>query len=138
VFVTTIADAIATGAPGPVLHARALEFARGSVVEDTLKASLDGLPVSDGDDMGWVRIALQHAFFHLARSTSFEAALVQTVVKGGDTDTNAAIAGALLGATLGVQAIPARWVTAVSECLPARPAEYRCTDLDEVAAALLR
>ncbi|MFT3710682.1 MAG: ADP-ribosylglycohydrolase family protein [Archangium sp.] len=137
VFVTTIADAIVTGASGTVLHARALEFARGSPVEDTLHASLDGLPASDGDNQGWVLIALQHAFFHLARSTDFEAAMVQTVVKGGDTDTNAAIAGALLGATLGFDAIPRRWVTTVRDCLPQRPVEYRCGDLDELASALL-
>ena len=140
VFVTTIADAIETGAPGRELHARALDFARGSAVEDTLRASLDVLPVSDGDHQGWVRVALQHAFFHLARANGpadFERALVQTVMKGGDTDTNAAIAGALLGATLGVQAVPTRWVMSVRDCLPQRPVEYRCADLDELARALL-
>lgn len=138
VFVTTIADAIVTGASGPELHARAMEFARGSPVEDTLLASLNELPVSDGANQGWVRIALQHAFFHLAHAKSFEPALIQTVVKGGDADTNAAITGALLGATLGVQSIPARWIETVRDCLPQRPVEYRCSDLDELARALLR
>lgn len=149
VFVTTIADAIATGASGVELHARALEFARGTPVEDTLRASLNELPVSDGESQGWVRIALQHAFFHLAHArgfspatpsakTDFEAALIQTVVKGGDTDTNGAITGALLGATLGVQAIPSRWIATVRDCLPERPVEYRCSDLDALARDLLK
>ena len=44
--------------------------------------------------MGWVLIALQNAFFCLAHH-AFEEALVDTVGRGGDTDTNAAIAGAL-------------------------------------------
>jgi ADP-ribosyl-[dinitrogen reductase] hydrolase len=136
VFVTTIADAIETGASGPTLFARALEFAKGSLVEDTLLAAQKELPISDGDNMGWVRLALQHAFFHLLHTTDFEAGLIQTVVKGGDTDTNAAIVGALLGATLGELAIPKRWRDTVRDCLPQRPPEYRCADLSELADTL--
>ena len=137
VFVTTIADAIATGLPGEELYARALQFAAGSPVSETLQAAALGLPESDGEHQGWVRIALQHAFFHLKRSTDFEAALIQTVCLGGDTDTNAAIAGALLGATLGEAAIPQRWRQTVRDCLPRRLPEYRCTDLSELATALM-
>ena len=54
-----------------------------------------------------------------------------------DTDTNAAIAGALLGATLGEDSIPLRWRQTVHACLPQRPVEYRCADLSELAAALI-
>jgi ADP-ribosylglycohydrolase len=39
-----------------------------------------------------------------------EDALVDVVRLGGDTDTNAAIAGGLLGLRDGAAAIPARWV----------------------------
>lgn len=139
VFVTTIAEAIATGLAGPELYARAVKFAAEtqSPVHDTLLAAGEGLPLSDGENQGWVRIALQHAFFHLKHSTDVEAALVQTVFTGGDTDTNAAIAGALLGATLGESAIPRRWRETVRDCLPQRPVEYRCTDLDQLAETLL-
>ena len=84
-----------------------------------------------------MRIALQHAFFHLKTSTDFEKALIATVTRGGDTDTNAAIAGALLGATLGVEAIPPRWRETVRDCLPQRPVEYRCADLSGLAAMLI-
>lgn len=137
VFVTTIADAITTGLPGEELYARALTFAVDSPVRDTLEQAARWLPESDGESQGWVRIALQHAFFHLKHSTDFEVALVDTVKHGGDTDTNAAITGALLGATLGVAAIPARWRETVRDCLPQRPVEYRCNDLDQLAEALL-
>ena len=51
---------------------------------------------------GWVLFALQNAFFHLRRDATVEDALVATVGKGGDTDTNAAIAGALLGPAYGL------------------------------------
>ena len=131
VFVTTIADAIRGETE---LYARALAFAAGTPIIDDLR--VDALPVSDGDNQGWVRIALQHAFFHLRRGTPFEEALVTTVSHGGDTDTNAAIVGALLGAAQGVNAIPLRWRETVRDCLPQRPVEYRCSDLDELALAL--
>ena len=66
----------------------------------------------------WVRIALQNAFCHLRRGATVEDGLVATVGKGGDTDTNAAIAGALLGAADGLGAIPPRWVMPVQACRP--------------------
>lgn len=136
VFVTTIADAVENGLPGPVLFARARVFAEGSPVAETLDAAAAALPISDGENQGWVRIALQHAFFHLKNSSNFETALIQTVVKGGDADTNGAITGALLGATLGAASIPERWRETVRACASPRPLEYHCADLDELAVAL--
>lgn len=141
VYVTTIADALTSGANGGVLYERALDFARTHAPEvlDTLEDAADGLPVSDDEhNQGWVRIALQHAFFHLKHATDFETALVQTVVKGGDTDTNGCITGALLGAALGAEAIPARWKKTVADCRSPRPARYGCADLDALTDALLR
>jgi ADP-ribosylglycohydrolase len=133
VFVTTIADALA-GATD--LYARAVAFARDTPVHDTLLAAATGVPVSDGEHQGWVRVALQHAFFHLQRQTPFEEALVTVISHGGDTDTNAAIVGALLGAAQGVEAIPSRWRETVRACPSPRPAEYHCADLDALAATL--
>jgi hypothetical protein len=91
-----------------------------------------------------VLIALQNAFFHLARA-GFEEALVKTVGCGGDTDTNAAIAGALIGSTLGRDAIPARWIRPVLACRPLveagaprpRPMPGWPDDVLELAEALL-
>lgn len=140
VYVTAIADALTSDAKGPQLYERALTFARAHAPEvvDTLEDAAEGLPVSDDEhNQGWVRIALQHAFFHLKHATDFEAALVQTVVKGGDADTNGCIVGALLGATLGAEAIPPRWRKTVAACRPARPTRYGCADLDALTDALL-
>jgi ADP-ribosylglycohydrolase len=102
------------------------------------------LPAFYETNIGWVLIALQNAFFHLAKS-SFEDALIDTVGRGGDTDTNAAIAGALLGACHGREAVPARWVLPVLACRPhdeagalrPRPMAYWPDDVLEVAEALL-
>ena len=95
--------------------------------------------------MGWVLVALQNAFFHL-KNSGFEEALVATVAAGGDTDTNAAVCGALLGAALGKQAIPSRWILPVLACRSTvdagaprpRPAAYWPDDILELAEALLR
>ena len=106
-----------------------------------------GEPVCDfASSQGWVLIALQNAFFQLMHARDFEQVLVATASAGGDTDTNAAIAGALAGAAYGVEAIPARWVLPVLACRPLaealaprpRPMHYWPDDLLEIAEALLR
>ena len=94
---------------------------------------------------GRVVIALQNACFHLAHTPTIEDALVQTIAEGGDTDTNAAIAGALLGAALGRRAMPPGWVRAVMACRPdaalgvkqPRPEAYWPDDALDLAEALL-
>lgn len=45
----------------------------------------------------------------------FEDALSAVIATGGDTDTNGAIAGAMLGAALGINAIPDRWIDQLVE-----------------------
>jgi ADP-ribosylglycohydrolase/fructose-1,6-bisphosphatase/inositol monophosphatase family enzyme len=95
--------------------------------------------------IGWVLIALQNAFYCLFRAGNLEEALVETVGRGGDTDTNAAIAGALMGAAFGREALPSRWVLPVLACRPMaeagalrpRPMECWPDDLLELAEALL-
>jgi ADP-ribosylglycohydrolase/fructose-1,6-bisphosphatase/inositol monophosphatase family enzyme len=94
---------------------------------------------------GRALIALQNAFYRLSSGASVEESLVATVGCGGDTDTNAAVTGALLGAGHGREAFPARWVYAVLACRPLseaasprpRPAQYWPDDVLELAEALL-
>jgi ADP-ribosylglycohydrolase len=62
---------------------------------------------------GFVRVAFRLAFWELLHAPDFESALVDVVNRGGDSDTNGAIAGALLGAWHGVESIPRRWRDAV-------------------------
>ena len=70
-------------------------------------------PDYDGEHIGWVLIALQSVFYQLLHAASFKDAMVDIVSAGGDTDTNAAIAGALLGLLYGESAIPHKWIAAV-------------------------
>lgn len=73
----------------------------------------NGSPV-DFPNNGWVVHALQTAWWAIVTSDDsgpqqLQDALVRTVRAGHDTDTTAAIAGALLGAVWGVSAVPADW-----------------------------
>src|SRR5262245_13329861 len=94
---------------------------------------------------GRALIALQNAFFRLSSGASVEEALIATVGCGGDTDTNAAVTGALLGAVYGREAFPTRWVYPVLACRPLaeaasprpRPMVYWPDDVLELAEALL-
>ncbi len=97
-------------------------------------------------NQGHVLIALQNAFYQALHAPSFEEGLVQTVMAGGDTDTNAAIAGAMLGALYGVEAIPRQWRDAVLSCRPRlgspgvlqpRPSRYWPVDALDLADSLL-
>lgn len=67
---------------------------------------------------GWVLIAFQNALWQLHNAPSLEEGVVDTVMRGGDTDTNAAIAGALLGAAYGRTAVPKQWVEELLSCRP--------------------
>jgi ADP-ribosylglycohydrolase len=58
---------------------------------------------------GYVRVALRLAFWELLHAPTFEGALLDVANRGGDADTNAAIAGALYGALVGEDAIPRTW-----------------------------
>lgn len=66
--------------------------------------------------IGFVRIGFTHAFRHLLLGTEYVTALHETLVGGGDTDTNACIVGGLLGAAEGANSIPDMMRQAVLTC----------------------
>jgi ADP-ribosyl-[dinitrogen reductase] hydrolase len=59
---------------------------------------------------GYVLRAFERALTSLLHGTSFEDEMVKVINEGGDADTNGAIAGGLLGAKYGYDAIPDRWI----------------------------
>lgn len=69
----------------------------------------DSLDISDLDcskNIGHVRWGFILAIYFLRNNTSFEDAIKQTLMKNGDTDTNAAIVGGVMGALHGINKIP--------------------------------
>lgn len=147
VFCAAIAAAVGDGLDARATYEVALREAEGrdEMVGACLRNAETSRPASYEHNQGWVRIALQNAFFQLLNAPSFEEALVDTVMRGGDTDTNAAIAGALVGAVRGRDAVPQRWRVAVQGCRPMeeagatrpRPMRYWPCDALELAEALL-
>ncbi|MDX1973999.1 MAG: inositol monophosphatase family protein [Candidatus Sumerlaeia bacterium] len=121
VFAATIAHAIRTGeSPKRVFNfamARA-EACRECLLTDLMESATIAPPREFQHQMGWVVIAFQNAFYELLHARSVEEGIVRTVRRGGDTDTNAAITGALLGAVHGIHGVPRAWRSAVLTCRP--------------------
>jgi ADP-ribosylglycohydrolase len=67
---------------------------------------------------GFVRVAFRLAFWEALHAPTWEAALLDVVNRGGDADTNGAIAGALLGALHGESEIPEAWKARVLGAVP--------------------
>ncbi len=64
----------------------------------------------DGPDQGFCLFTAGIALQALVRSGNFEMELRRVVSLGGDCDTNGAVAGALLGALVGIDGLPAEWL----------------------------
>lgn len=150
VYTAAIAFAIRTGSPPDRIYDHALEALKINALAPAVSRCLHDAESSPPADFerhqGWVLIALQNAFYQLLHAPNLEEGIVDTVRRGGDTDTNAAIAGALLGAAWGLQAVPAQWLERILSCRPQeglenvrrpRPREYWPIDALTLAARLL-
>lgn len=143
VFAGGIARAVATGDDPAAIHAGMVEQARklrpddvahspappcspeewepaARAVVETLTAARDRPPEMEPRKMGWVLVALGLAAYQLLHGDAFEDAIVDTVRRGGDSDTNGAIVGALLGAVHDRDAVPWSWRDRVLTCRPIR------------------
>lgn len=97
---------------------------RDGIPTEILSAIKSGGPLPT--DASWLRqeqglightlLAMQAGLWAAGTPLPFESALRQVVEAGGDTDTNGAVVGAVLGARYGEAAIPPRWL----DCVPER------------------
>jgi ADP-ribosyl-[dinitrogen reductase] hydrolase len=78
-------------------------------------SEIDDLKLDEGR-IGHTLLCLQAGLWALQTLLNFEEALVSVINAGGDTDTNGAVAGAVLGGRCGASAIPQRWL----DCIPER------------------
>ena len=159
VFAVSIARAIRTGCDGATLHRWIVQWSEENGIDDStvevLRRAADreppyptdsGVNLSNMHTRVWALIALHNAFWQLLHADSLEVAIVDTVMQGGDTDTTAAICGALLGAVHGREAIPIQWTDAVLNCRPSegkpdvfkpRPEVFWPVDALELAERLI-
>jgi ADP-ribosyl-[dinitrogen reductase] hydrolase len=92
-----------------VAAARAVREREGA---EELEELVDGAGIArpvDGPDQGFVLFTAGLALRTAAETRAFEPGLRAVVALGGDTDTNAAVTGALLGAVHGAQGLPPAW-----------------------------
>jgi len=147
-FAAAIAVAITSGSREACYKAALTETERSNSHADVRKAVEDArhdAPADFTHQMGWVLIALQNAFYQLLHAPSLEEGVVDTVMRGGDTDTNAAIAGAVLGAVHGRKKVPPKWLETLLCCRPLpgtstahpQPPEFWPVDVMELSEALL-
>ena len=149
-FAMAIAHAIRTGCGAEELYQEIVRSAEQGEVDGTLRKAIHGAaeapPADYEHQKGWVLTAFRNALWQLTHAPSLEEGVVDTVMRGGDTDTNAAICGALLGAVHGRDAIPEQWREALLSCRPAvgnpevehpRPECFWPVDAMELAEGLL-
>jgi ADP-ribosyl-[dinitrogen reductase] hydrolase len=79
-------------------------------VHSSETSGLEAMELDDPSDMGYTLKAMQVALWCTVQSGGFEPTVVEVVNRGGDTDTNGALAGAVMGARLGASNIPPRWL----------------------------
>jgi len=148
-FAMAIAHGVRTGCSNHEIYEAITDWATQMNVDRALREAIDGAAKAPPQDyvhkQGWVLIALRNALWQLLHAPSLEEGVVDTVRRGGDTDTNAAIAGALLGAVYGREAIPQQWSATLKNCRPQqgrlgvkkpRPEIYWPVDAEELAAKL--
>ncbi len=121
-FAMAIAHAIATG-PGPQELYRQIEtWAREMNPQAELLKSITDASMAPPSDyvhqQGWVLTAFGNALWQLLHAPNLADGVIDTAMRGGDTDTNAAITGALLGAVYGREAVPLQWIEKLLSCRP--------------------
>ena len=147
-YATAIAEAVREGPTPETLRermaARAEQWNVDQAVRERIEEAQTRRPPEYSDQMGWVLTAFQNALHELLHAPSLEEGVIETVGCGGDTDTNAAICGALLGAVYGHDAVPRQWMERIVKCRPTagttqpRPEEYWPDDGLRLAEHLLQ
>jgi ADP-ribosyl-[dinitrogen reductase] hydrolase len=102
-----------------------LEVLRENEAPEELLAAVRRVPLERKEDLpitgpgaGYVVHSTEIALWFAYHEPNLERGVIWLANAGGDTDTNAAVAGGLMGARDGEEAIPRRWVDALPE--PAR------------------
>ena len=126
------------------MAARAEQWKVDQEIRERIEEAQTHRPPEYSRQMGWVLTAFQNALYELLHASTLEEGVIETVQCGGDTDTNGAICGALLGAVYGRDAVPEQWVDRIVRCRPTaettqpRPEEYWPHDALRLAEQLLQ
>lgn len=99
-----------------------LEILRNNNAPEELREAVGRVPLEKREDLpingpsaGYVIHAVEIGLWFAYHEPDLERGLIWLANAGGDTDTNAAVAGGLMGARDGEKAIPARWLNAIPD-----------------------
>lgn len=79
-------------------------------IERAYDPAIETLALGEPQSIGYTLKALGAGLWALIHAKSYEEGILAIVHEGGDADTNAAVAGALLGAKFGYSRIPTAWI----------------------------
>ncbi|NIR46336.1 MAG: hypothetical protein GWN99_17955 [Gemmatimonadetes bacterium] len=96
----------------------------GTAVRLAATGDLAELRLDEPYSMGYTIRTMTAGLWAFLNARSYEQTVLAVINAGGDTDTNGAVAGAMLGARYGASAIPERWLGA----LPDRAGMERLAD----------
>ena len=147
-YASAIAEAMREGLAATTVYDRMVARSEQWNVDQAIRQRIEDArthrPPEYNRQMGWVLTAFQNALYELRRESTLEDGVIETVHCGGDTDTNGAICGALLGAVYGRDAVPEQWADRIAKCRPTdetpqpRPKEFWPNDAPRLAEALLQ
>lgn len=95
-----------------------IDESRHSYASESLRTIYEWEPGYPAPTNGKAVTCLAQALWAVKTSSSFEETIIKTIDLGGDTDTVAAVAGAIAGAIYGVDSIPSRWMTKLNGEIP--------------------
>lgn len=147
-YASALAEAVREGLTPKAVHdrmtVRAEQWHVDPAIRERIEKAKTHRPPEYSRQMGWVLTAFQNALYELLHAPTLAEGVVATVGCGGDTDTNAAICGALLGAVYGREAVPKQWMDRIVHCRPTtetsrpRPMEYWPNDALVLAEQLIQ
>lgn len=150
IYLHMLAALIRDEASPPAIHRDARGLASkgrfSPIVREILDEAAKRPPAEPLKNMGWLRHALHFAFHSLLNAEDFMSGIQGVIRGGGDTDTNAAIAGAMLGARFGAASIPAsirneirsaRAIRGIDFVKTPRPIQYWPVDVEAITERLL-
>lgn len=79
-------------------------------INENLTENIETLKLDESFGLGYTLKAISCALWAYFYAQSFEEGLLSIINEGGDADTNACIAGSVLGAKFGYDSIPSHWV----------------------------
>jgi len=114
------------------------------VSEWYFKSSLNISKLVCSSNIGYVKWGFIQAIYYLRNNTPYEIALKEVLLRGGDTDTNGAIIGGILGALHGIDGIPSYMMNPVLAFDPTnpgsrhkRPQKYAASNISELVVKML-